>query len=233
MLYIDGTKRNSLSIKLLYYTESRPRSPELAIKYLEKETEYSYNTKRALGAIKSTISADNIDSLETIAYYFNKLTNASYKLFKSSLAIYLKELEYKLPKLFIAILLFKGLSSSFNAFSSRKYKEVTKNIKDIDITKLILDIISEEARLKSDTSSANRTTSNKPWCKHCCRQGHISNKCWNKYPELRQNYLKHNKSENKENSSEKTESTKAVMMSLAYNRLNDQRTSNNKIKFWR
>ncbi|TVY50313.1 hypothetical protein LCER1_G007985 [Lachnellula cervina] len=61
MPYIDGTEKNPLSIKSLYYTESGPRSPELAIKYLEKETEYSRNTKRALGAIKSTLSADNID----------------------------------------------------------------------------------------------------------------------------------------------------------------------------
>ncbi|TVY49106.1 Retrovirus-related Pol polyprotein from transposon TNT 1-94 [Lachnellula cervina] len=119
MPYIDGTEKNPLSIKSLYYTDSGPRSPELAIKYLEKKTKYSRNTKRALGAIKSTLSADNIDSLETIAHYFNKLIDASYKSFKSadeytsyiqSSAIYLKELGYKLPKPFIAILLFKGLS---------------------------------------------------------------------------------------------------------------------------
>ncbi|TVY34293.1 hypothetical protein LCER1_G008843 [Lachnellula cervina] len=188
MPYIDGTERNPLSIKSLYYTDSRPRSPELAIKYLEKETEYSRNTKRALGAIKSTLSADNIDSLETIARYFNKLIDASYESFKSadeytshiqSSAIYLKELGYELPKPFIAILLFKGLSSSFDAFSSRKYEEVTKNIKNIDITKLISDIISEEARLKSDTiSSANKTTSNKnPLCRHYNKRGHIEPKC--------------------------------------------------------
>ncbi|TVY12516.1 Retrovirus-related Pol polyprotein from transposon TNT 1-94, partial [Lachnellula arida] len=174
--------------------------------------------------------------LETIARYFNKLTEASYESFKSadeytshiqSSAIYLKELGYELPKPFIAILLFKGLSSSFDAFSSRKYEEVTKNIKDIDITKLISDIISEEARLKSDTSSANRTTSNKPYCRHCRREGHIDTKCWIKHPELRQNY-KRNKSEN--NNSEKTESTKAVMITLAYKGLNEQGTSNNKSK---
>ncbi|TVY37808.1 hypothetical protein LCER1_G009317 [Lachnellula cervina] len=188
MPYIDSIEKNLLSIKSLYYTNSRPRSPELAIKYLEKETEYSRNTKRALGAIKSTLSANNIDSLETIAHYFNKLIDASYKSFKSadeytsyiqSLAIYLKELGYKLPKPFIAILLFKGLSSSFDAFSSRKYKEVTKNIKNIDITKLISDIISKEARLKSDTiSSANKTTSNKiPLYRHYSKRGYIEPKC--------------------------------------------------------
>ncbi|TVY41214.1 hypothetical protein LCER1_G009011 [Lachnellula cervina] len=197
MPYIDGTEKNPLSIKSLYYTETGPRSPELAIKYLEKETEYSRNTKRALGAIKSTLTnllwaaikaTFSETSLETIARYFNKLIDASYESFKSadeytshiqSSAIYLKELGYELPKPFIAILLFKGLSSSFDAFSSRKYKEVTKNIKNIDITKLISDIISEEARLKSNTiSSANKTTSNKiPLYRHCGKRGHIEPKC--------------------------------------------------------
>ncbi|TVY22171.1 Retrovirus-related Pol polyprotein from transposon TNT 1-94 [Lachnellula hyalina] len=254
MPYIDGLERNPLSIRSLYYTESGPRSPKLAIKYLDKETEYSRNTKQALGAIKSTISADNIDrfkdqptadllwaaikatfretNLETIARYFNKLIDASYKSFKSadeytsyiqSSAIYLKELGYELPKPFIAILLFKGLSSSFNAFSSRKYKEVTSNIKNIDITKLISDIISEEARLGSD-SSANKATSNKmPICKHCNKKGHIEAKCWIKYPELKQN-------KNNNKASEKTESTKTVMMSLVYNGINNKEANINKTK---
>ncbi|TVY46089.1 hypothetical protein LCER1_G008733 [Lachnellula cervina] len=61
MPYIDSIEKNPLSIKSLYYTKSRPRSSELAIKYLEKETKYSCNTKQALGAIKSTLSANNID----------------------------------------------------------------------------------------------------------------------------------------------------------------------------
>ncbi|TVY34054.1 Retrovirus-related Pol polyprotein from transposon TNT 1-94 [Lachnellula cervina] len=260
MPYIDSTEKNPLSIKSLYYTDSGPRSPELAIKYLEKETEYSRNTKRALGAIKSTLSANNIDrfkdqptadllwaaikatfgetSLETIARYFNKLIDASYESFKSadeytsyiqSSAIYLKELGYELPKPFIAILLFKGLSSSFDAFSSRKYKEVTKNIKNIDITKLISDIISEEARLKSDTiSSANKTTSNKiPLYRHCGKRGHIEPKCWDKYPELRTEQPRQNRKSRSNNTPEKTESTKAVIMTLAsyvYNGLNNYKS---------
>ncbi|TVY50361.1 hypothetical protein LCER1_G008756, partial [Lachnellula cervina] len=198
-------------------------------------------------AIKATFGET---SLETIARYFNKLIDASYESFKSadeytshiqSSAIYLKELGYELPKPFIAILLFKGLSSSFDAFSSRKYKEVTKNIKNIDITKLISDIISEEARLKSDTiSSANKTTSNKiPLCRHCGKRGHIEPKCWDKYPELRTKLSRQNKKPRSSNNStsEKTESTKAVMMtlvshglvnqetSLVYNGLSDQETS--------
>ncbi|TVY31843.1 hypothetical protein LOCC1_G008381 [Lachnellula occidentalis] len=95
------------------------------------------------------------------------------------------QMRYELPKPFIAILLFKGLSSSFDAFSSRKYKE------------LISDIISEEARLQSDSI---------------------------KYPELRQN--KRTKNE----ASKKTESTKAVMMTLAYNSISDKETSFYKTK---
>ncbi|TVY50312.1 hypothetical protein LCER1_G007984 [Lachnellula cervina] len=148
-----------------------------------------------------------------------------------SLAIYLKELDYELPKPFIAILLFKGLSSSFDAFSSRKYKEVTKNIKDIDITKLISDIISEEARLKSDTiSSANKTTSNRiPLCRHCGKRGYIEPKCWDKYPKLRTELPRQNKKPRSNNTPEKTESTKAVMMTLASHGLIGQETTSNQV----
>ncbi|TVY50210.1 hypothetical protein LCER1_G007897, partial [Lachnellula cervina] len=161
-------------------------------------------------AIKATFGET---SLETIARYFNKLIDASYESFKSAD----EYTSYELPKPFIAILLFKGLSSSFDAFSSRKYKEVTKNIKNIDITKLISDIISEEARLKSDTiSSANKTTSNKiPLCRHCGKRGHIEPKCWDKYPELRTELPRQNKKSRSNNTPEKTESTKAVIMTLA------------------
>ncbi|TVY46326.1 hypothetical protein LCER1_G008262 [Lachnellula cervina] len=205
MPYIDSTEKNPLSIKSLYYTETGPRSPELAIKYLEKETEYSRNTKRALGAIKSTLSADNIDrfkdqptanllwaaikatfgetSLETIARYFNKLIDASYESFKSAD----EYTSYELPKPFIAILLFKGLSSSFDAF-------ITKS-------------------LYVDTMD--------------------------KYPELRTELPRQNKKSRSNNTPEKTESTKAVIMTLAshglisqettssqvYNRLSDQESS--------
>ncbi|TVY36399.1 hypothetical protein LCER1_G008867, partial [Lachnellula cervina] len=190
-------------------------------------------------AIKATFGET---SLETIARYFNKLIDASYESFKSAdeyTTIYLKELGYELLKPFIAILLFKGLSSSFDAFSSRKYEEVTKNIKNIDITKLISDIISEEARLKSNTiSSANKATSNRiPLCRHCGKRGHIEPKCWDKYPKLRTEQPRQNKKPRSNNTYKKTESTKAVIIMLAsyspisqgtsqaYSGLSDQETS--------
>ena len=66
MPYIDGTETSPN--KALYYKSNTdntisdiPYSPELGIKYLEKELEYIRNSKKALGAIKSIISTDNID----------------------------------------------------------------------------------------------------------------------------------------------------------------------------
>jgi hypothetical protein len=49
--------------------------------------------------------------------------------------------------------LLKGLLSSFESFSSRKFKELSKTLKDpnlasnLNIDKFILDIISKESRI--------------------------------------------------------------------------------------
>ncbi len=49
----------------------------------------------------------------------------------------------------------KGLLSSFKSFSSRKFKELSKTLKDpnlasnLNIDKFILDIISKESRIKA------------------------------------------------------------------------------------
>ena len=66
MPYIDSTETSP--DKSLYYKTStdgtisdKPYSPELGVKYMEKELEYQRNAKKALGAIKSIISIDNID----------------------------------------------------------------------------------------------------------------------------------------------------------------------------
>src|ERR1700712_5801899 len=66
MPYINSTKVTP--DKSLYYKTStdntisdKPYSPELGVKYMEKELEYQRNAKKALGAIKSIISTDNID----------------------------------------------------------------------------------------------------------------------------------------------------------------------------
>jgi hypothetical protein len=95
-----------------------------------------------------------------------------------------------LPEPFIAILLFKGLSSFFDLFSSYKYKEITNKLKHnktsskkikreplIDISRLILDIISEKSRISTNKYSiANRASNNKPICRYYKKEGYIINK---------------------------------------------------------
>ena len=60
ILYIDGFE-NGLNKSLYYNSEDKAYNPELAIKYIEKELEFEKNSKKALEAIKSTISKENID----------------------------------------------------------------------------------------------------------------------------------------------------------------------------
>ena len=60
MPYIDKTEARPN--KDLYYKDSTtPISPELAVRYYEKSSEYERNNKRALGAIKSIISLENTE----------------------------------------------------------------------------------------------------------------------------------------------------------------------------
>ena len=110
MPYINGSE--TTPNKALYYKgnidntiSDIPYSPELGVKYIEKELEFQRNAKKALGAIKSTISIDNIDwfkdktsardlwnaiistysesSLELISRYLNKIIDANYSSFTS------------------------------------------------------------------------------------------------------------------------------------------------------
>jgi hypothetical protein len=226
MPYIDGLEANLLSYRSLYYNNVNiARSPELAIKYIEREAEYKRNAKKALGAIKATLSDDNRDrfkdkndasqlwqvckntfgesNIELIGRYFNKIINCSLDSFDSadkyishiqSSALYLSELGYEIPKPYIALILFKGLPSSYDNFCSRKYKNINQNIKDININKLISDIISESIWLGSnaDRDSANKTFNNQAknkyyiYCKNKNKSslGYLENNCYYKYPEL-------------------------------------------------
>ncbi len=59
----------------------------------------------------------------------------------------------------------KGLPSSFKSFSSRKFEELSKTLKDpnlasnLNIDKFILNIISKESRIKASDLEANRISS--------------------------------------------------------------------------
>jgi hypothetical protein len=57
----------------------------------------------------------------------------------------------------IASLILKGLPSSFDSFSSRKYEEISNDLDEIDINDLIKDLIAEEARMGANADLyANR-----------------------------------------------------------------------------
>ena len=208
MPYIDGSDLEPN--KDLYYKDTIAYSPELAVKYIEKLSEYQRNNTRALEAIKSIISVDNTErfkdkktakelfkaikstfsesSLELINRYLDYIIEANYNSSKSideytsqvqSLAVYLKELKYEVPKPFLVQLLFKGLPSSFNSFSSRKYEEIAKDLSNIDLSKLISDLISEESRINASSGlEANkvRSNNNNSFCIHYKRKGYIKAK---------------------------------------------------------
>ena len=101
MPYIDGSEE-SPDRSLYYKTEKEPYSPELAVRYSEKLGEFTRNNKKALGAIKSTISLENLErfkdknstsklyraikatfeegSLKLIGHYFDQIIKANYNL---------------------------------------------------------------------------------------------------------------------------------------------------------
>jgi hypothetical protein len=195
--------------------------------------------KELFEAIKATFGES---SLELIGRYLDRIIEANYNSFKTmdeytsqvqASAIYLKELNYEVPKPFLAWLLFKGLPSAFDSFSSRKYEELAKDIKAIDISKLISDLISEESRMKASIDlEANKAGSNKDsYCKHCKRKGHVESNCYKKYPELKpknkankpsskKSKKKSDKEDSKDSSNKdnnKAESSKVIMNALSNN----------------
>ena len=120
----------------------------------------------------------------------------------------------------MACLLFKGLLSSFNSFASKKYKELAKDIANINISRLISDLILEEARMTSNIDlEANKANSN-PIYRYYKKSRHLKANCYKKHPKLRPNNPKRNKDKsnkdesNKSNKAEeeiKTESSKAII----------------------
>jgi hypothetical protein len=82
--------------------------------------------------------------------------------------------------------LLRGLPSSFKSFSSRKFEDLSKALKDpnltsrLDINELILDIISKESRIKASDLEANKISSkyktkykNSKYYTYCNKQGHL------------------------------------------------------------
>ena len=184
------------------------------------------------------ISTFGQTSLELIGHYFNKIVDNNYNSFNNidkytsniqSSIIYLKELDQIIPKPIIAWLILKGLPSSFDSYASCKYEELTEDINEINIIKLITDLILEEGRFNSNINlEANKASynNNQSYCKHCNKKGHIEDKCYIKYPELKNNYFSSNINKNKnknkykevskepKNIFKKKQSTKAIMSAL-------------------
>lgn len=254
--YIDRTA--SEPNKSLYYNkENEPKSDELGVRYYERFLEYQRNSNKALGALKSIISTENVErfkdrdtcyslwdaitktygesNLELVNRYFNKIIESNYSSYKSideytsniqAASVYLKELGYELPKIFIVCTIFKGLPSSFDSFASRKYEEISSDLKDLNLAKLIAELISEEARMNSNLEAnkvSKKNNQNKPFCKHCNKRGHLESKCYIKFPELKDtskdtsndNKSKSNKTKNKDKNKKdqetKSESNKVIM----------------------
>src|SRR6202035_4537666 len=59
-------------------------------------------------------------------------------------------MKYELPKPFLVWIILKGLPSSFEYFTSRKYEELAKDINNLDIPRFLSELISEEARINSN-----------------------------------------------------------------------------------
>jgi len=136
------------------------------------------------------------------------------------------------------------LPCSFKFFSSRKFEELSKALKDINkdnlnINKLIPDIISEEARIKASDLEANKISSkyktkqkNSKHCTYCNKDKYLESQCYKQYLELRRNNTSNNKSKNtpnnfinnspnnkdKSSSNFKKESPRVLITSLANKR---------------
>ena len=168
-------------------------------------------TKELFSTIKATFRES---SLEMIGRYLDRILVAQYSSFKSmdeytsqiqSATIYLSKLKNTIPKPFLAWIIFKGLLSQFDSFISRKYKELAKDLDNIDISKLVADLISEEARLNSSLE-VNKTSINKGSFYHYCKKkGYIESRYFTKYPELRPNSK--DKPKNKDKNKDKAKAT--------------------------
>jgi hypothetical protein len=186
-------------------------------------------------------------SLDTITRYFNKIINAEYFEFTivdeyintiQSAVLYLKELDYSIPKLLLIYILFKGLPSSFETFVSRKYKELAKDIKNINITQLINDIINEETRFSTSVETLGNTNKISKlfntFCSHCKLKGYLIDICFKLHPELKPKKAKksgkkskdnnkgksNNKNKKKDKKKDKKDSTRIIMIVSTINNNN-------------
>ena len=92
-----------------------------------------------------------------------------------------------MPKAITAQLILIGLPSSYNNYTSRKYKELTEDLAAINISKLITNLILKEERFNFNINlEANKAfKNNQSYYKYYNKKGHIKDKCFIKYPKLK------------------------------------------------
>ena len=119
-----------------------------------------------------------------------------------------------MPKAITAWLILKGLLSSYNNYASRKYKELIEDLVAINISKLITNLISEEGRFNSNINlEANKAfKNNQSYCKHYNKKGHIEDKCFIKYPKLKNNNSLNSNNKSKDNKIYKKDSKKSKVI---------------------
>ncbi|KAK6611374.1 reverse transcriptase domain protein [Botrytis cinerea] len=191
-------------------------------------------------------------SLDLIGRYFNKLIESNYNDFSSmdeytnnilSSYIYLKDLKFELQKAYIIWIVFNGLNDSFDSFKSRKTEEISKDLinNNIDLDKLISELIFEESRMKGSIESNKviKPQNTIPNCIYCGKKGHLESKCFKKHPELyNRDYKRSKNSKNNNNNKNKLYKVTKELNNLkksnkSYNKYKNNKKANqnnNKIK---
>jgi len=78
-----------------------------------------------------------------------------------SFMIYLIKLNQTISKFIIAWLILKGLLNQYDSYISRKYEELIKDLNEINVFKLINDLILKEGRFNFNISlKVNKTSFN-------------------------------------------------------------------------
>jgi hypothetical protein len=115
-----------------------------------------------------------------------------------------------MPKAITTWLILKGLFSSYNNYALRKYKELIEDLAAINISKLITNLILKERRFNSNINlEANKAfKNNQSYYKHYNKKGYIKDKCFIKYPELKNNNSLNSNNKSKDNKTYKKDSKK-------------------------
>jgi len=137
----------------------------------------------------------NLDFFNNIDKYINYIQSS---------ILYLFKLRYIISKFYIILILFKNLFNFYNNFYFKKYKNISQNIKNININKFISDIINKSAKLGSNISNSINKINNKKSKyyiyyknKNFNSKNYLKKDCFFKYPKLKPNNNNNNNNNNK------------------------------------